>query len=454
MHASKLLPKNAVFFRIRIQSACKQISLPHKTIYFMQKLIILVVLTTQFGYWLSAQNNAVTRNIEYRDGLWYNGQNFVPGDWYSVNGVLTQKRPAIIDTTLHLDKRWVVPPMADAASASLSAGGFPQNVINMYLDEGVMYLQIVDNVQNARKDAEPLLNKKSSLDAVFTNGAVTCSLGYPFLKYEGPANNVRKPEEMARAYEKIKTQRKMYGDAYWFIDRKDDISINWPAIMAQKPGILKIILHNTDKEGGKEGKGLSADIAKAIVKKAHKSQLRVFASVETASDVRLAMKIGVDGLLNLPGNEWNGSGDIQKFELSDDDIKKLAKKKTIIIPSFALTMPMGPNPAIQDFHKKTLKRLAEADAFIAIGSNDEQRTIRGELSYWFNLGVFSPEQMIRYMCEHAALAIFPARKLGKIAEGYEANFLVLNDNPLTNILKIRLISFAVKAGEKMNLRYD
>jgi imidazolonepropionase-like amidohydrolase len=168
----------------------------------------------------------------------------------------------------------------------------------------------------------------------------------------------------------------------------------------------------------------------------------------------LALKIGVDGLLNLPGNEWDGTGDAQKFELTDDDIKKLAKKKTIVIPSFALTMPIGPKPAIQDFHRKTLKRLANAGAMITMGSNDEQRTIRGEISYWFNLGIFSPEQMIRYMCENAAVAIFPTRKLGKIAEGYEANFLVLNDNPLTNVLKIRLISFAVKSGEKMNLRYD
>ncbi len=419
----------------------------------MQKLLGFILLWASCS-WLPAQNPPTQRVVEFRDGLWYNGTAFIPGDWYSVNGVLTQKRPAVIDTTIQLDNRWVVPPMADAACTSLAAGGYPQNVINMYLEEGVMYVQVVDNVQSARVDSEPLLNKKTSLDATFSNGALTCTLGYPFLKYEAPANNVRKPEELARIYDKIKTQPKMLGDGYWFIDQKSDIVKYWPAIMAQKPAILKIMLHNTEFEGGKEGKGLSADMAKAIVKKAHKSQLRVFASLETAADLRLALKIGVDGLLNLPGNEWDGIGDAQKFELTDDDIKKLAKKKTIVIPSFALTMPFGPKASIQDFHSKTLKRLAEAGAMITMGSNDEQRTVRGEISYWFNLGVFSPEQMIRYMCEHGALAIFPKRKLGKIAEGYEANFLVLNDNPLSNILKIRLISFAVKSGEKMNLRYD
>jgi imidazolonepropionase-like amidohydrolase len=54
------------------------------------------------------------------------------------------------------------------------------------------------------------------------------------------------------------------------------------------------------------------------------------------------------------------------------------------------------------------------------------------------------------MCENSPRAIFPKRKIGKIEDGYEASFIVLSDNPLDNILKIRAISFKVKNGKVLN----
>lgn len=422
----------------------------------MQKLISLLLFFIFLANALQAQSAKANRNVEYKNGVWFNGTAFSRGNWYSQNGILTQKAPAKIDTTVDLGDRWVVPPMADAACASLSASGFQENMIGMYMDEGVFYLQVIDNVQDARKSGLALLNKANAPDATFSNGNLTCTLGYPFTKFEGPANNLRTTEAIDRQYETLKAQRKMLGNGYWFFDKKEDVNNQWNSMMAQKPAILTIVLHDAVANGGKEGKGLKPEVAKALIKKAHKSKIRVFAKVQYASDAALALQLGADGLLNLPGNDWDGSGDAKRFEISDTDLKKMAKKKMVIIPSYGLCMSNGPKGAVQDLHRNTLKKLLEYEAMLAMGSHDEQRTIRLELSYWVSLEAFkSQDQMMRVLCDNAARAIFPERKIGKLAEGYEATFLVLNDNPLTNILKMRVMSFAVKHGEIVKgLRLD
>jgi hypothetical protein len=39
---------------------------------------------------------------EFRSGLWFDGRDFRPGTFYSVNGILTRSRPAAVDQTRHV----------------------------------------------------------------------------------------------------------------------------------------------------------------------------------------------------------------------------------------------------------------------------------------------------------------------------------------------------------------
>jgi hypothetical protein len=171
-----------------------------------------------------------------------------------------------------------------------------------------IYVQAVGNTKAGRSSTESLAGKTETPDVSYTNGAVTCSLGYPFVRYEGPASGIKNPTQWGTNYDKIKTSRLMLGDGYWFIDNKTALSANWDKIKAQKPAAIYIYLLDAEANGGKEGKGLSAEMAKNIVKKAHGSGLRVWAHVENAADLRLGLKLGVDGFANLPGSNWDGSG--------------------------------------------------------------------------------------------------------------------------------------------------
>jgi hypothetical protein len=410
----------------------------------MKKLLFSTLAFCLLSHIVSAQTAGKT--YEYRNGQWYTGIEFASGTWYVTNGLLTQKAPAQIDSIIDLSGHWVIPPMGDAGCSSISNGKAAPGMAKQYMDEGVFYLQILNNTQEGRKGIQPIMNHANTPDAIFTNGAITCTYGEPFLKFEGPAQDVRDPADWAASYEKIKPGRKMLGDAYWFVDNKDALNANWEKIAAQKPNVILIYLLDAQVNGGKESKGLSVDVAKAVVKKAHKSNLRVFARVETADDVRIGLKIGVDGFSNLPGNNWDGSGNPSRYEITNDDLKKLVKKRTPIATLLSHAQSTVSRPAVKEFQSKMLARLLENNVNLIIASDDPQRTIRGEVNYLNGLAKQNGAYLIKILCENTPAAIFPNRKVGKIKEGYEASFLVLTDDPFSNILKIRASEFKVKNG--------
>ncbi|MFN8301226.1 MAG: hypothetical protein U0U46_01945 [Saprospiraceae bacterium] len=390
------------------------------------------------------------KNYEFKNGQWFNGADFVQETWYSVGGNLTRKAPSRIDSVFNLDGRWVIPPVADANVGSLAGNPTAPQVLKMYREDGVFYLQILSNSKAGREAIQNDLNRPGELDATFANGGLTCTFGQPFTRYEGPAQGLKTPKMIAERYEVLKTiDHTLLGDAYWFIDNKTALDQNWDKIKAQKPASITIYLLDVAKNGGKEGFGLSEEVAKSVVKKAHKNDLRVFAYVLNADDMRAGIRIGVDGFANLPGHDWDGNGDTKAFELGDEDLKKMAKKKMVVVPLFSHAMGAANRAAVQEYQGKTLKRMNEAGVVIAIGSDDPQRTIRNELNYWYQLGSLSNLDLLKVLCENTPRAIYPKRKIGKFDEGYEASFLVLNDNPLQNILKVRLISMKVKKGELM-----
>lgn len=410
----------------------------------MKKSLFSTFVFCLLSLFLFAQSAA--KNYEYKNGQWYSGQEFVSGTWYVSNGLFTQKAPVQIDSVIDLEGHWVIPPIADAGCSNIADNRSAAGMIKQYMDEGVFYLQILNNTQEGRKAVQPILNQPNSPDASFTNGAITCSLGEPFLKYEGPVQDVPNPADWAKSYDKIKTSRKLLGDAYWFVDNKTALNANWEKIIAQKPDVIMIYLLDAQVNGGKESKGLSIEMAKAIVKKAHKENLRVHAWVEIADDVRIGLKIGVDGFANLPGYNWDGSGDPAKFEISKEDLKKLAKKKIPVSTLLAHAQSAMTRPAVKEFQSKMFNRLIENGVQLVVASNDPQRTIRSEVNYLNGLAKQNGANLLKILCENTAMSIFPNRKIGKIKEGYEASFLVLNDDPFANVLKIRSISFKVKNG--------
>jgi len=386
------------------------------------------------------------KNYEFQNGHWFSGDGFTDATWYVSNGMLSKKAPSKIDSVIDLNGRWVIPPFGDAHCTSVADNPNAANVLNLYQGEGVFYLQVMGNTKAGRAATELLANKPGTADASYSNGAITCTLGYPFVKYEGPASGVRNADLWGKEYDKIKLSSKLLGDGYWSIDNKIALEANWNKIKEQKPDFIAIYILDASNNGGREGRGLSEEMAKLVTKKAHKAGLRVIAHVETTEDLRLGLKLRVDAFANLPGSNWDGVGDGKKYEMSDDDLKNLAKKKIPVVPLLSHSRMITQRPGAQEANTKLLQRLFANDVNVVIGSDDIQRTIRAELNHWFSLGAMDNLKVLKVLCESTPKAIFPKRKIAKLDNGYEASFLVLNDNPLDNLLKARVAAFKMKQG--------
>jgi predicted amidohydrolase YtcJ len=62
------------------------------------------------------------------------------------------------------------------------------------------------------------------------------------------------------------------------------------------------------------------------------------------------------------------------------------------------------------------------------------------------LGVFDDLTLLRLAVEETPTAIFPDRAIGRLREGFKANFVVLGENPLQDFGAVRDVRAVYKSG--------
>jgi imidazolonepropionase-like amidohydrolase len=80
-----------------------------------------------------------------------------------------------------------------------------------------------------------------------------------------------------------------------------------------------------------------------------------------------------------------------------------------------------------------------------VGSDRFGRTAAQEVDAIRSLGAWTDPEVLRMWMATPA-AIFPGRRIGRLAPGYEASFLVLGANPLERLDAVRDIRLRVKQG--------
>ena len=93
-----------------------------------------------------------------------------------------------------------------------------------------------------------------------------------------------------------------------------------------------------------------------------------------------------------------------------------------------------------------LKRMHAAGVPIAIGSDTFFQTAWDEVKTLRALAAFTDAELLTLWVETPALSIFPNRKIGVLAPGYEASFLALACNPLQDIECSQQIQLGIKQG--------
>lgn len=426
----------------------------------------LMILCGLLGGWHAA--TAQTSKIyEFVNGNWFDGKKFRRQTFYSATGTLTKKRPERIDETVDLKGGYVVPPLADAHTHNLDGKFNLEKVTKAYLAEGTFYVQVLTNYATGAEQARPFFNKPGTLDVSYANGGLTSTLGHPFLAYEPRALGFYNYVDWEANMEKIKTGRTGENNVYWFFDSAADVDLKWEKFLAQKPDVVKIFLldaknHETLRRNGKAGdKGLSPEVAAYLVRKAHAADLRVYAHVETADDFRLGLQIGVDGFAHLPFYGWKGEIESQpKDDLTPADVRRAARRKVVVIPTAnigrvetnknaagsAQTIVAERRRRVVERQKRLYNSMHRAGVRIALGSDYFGRTLSEELWYLSDNRIFDNRTLLKIAVETTPQTIFPNRKIGKLKEGYEASFLVLEKNPLVDFAAFKNIALRFKQG--------
>jgi imidazolonepropionase-like amidohydrolase len=429
--------------------------------------ISLLVITLQLFPLRTISCTAVAQNATqtgstYKliNGQWFDGKGFQRRTYYSVNGFLTQKRPQSVDEIIDLQNGYVVPPFADAHCHNFYGAYNIAEQVGMYLKEGIFYAKVLTDSRKGALQVADKVNIPTSVDVSYAHGALTHTFGHGFEIFEALA--LRIPPEatiIAANRDKIAASHLMENDAYYIIDTREDLENKWQKILAGKPDFIKVMLVGSERFAEKEQNlakialgdiGVNPEILPAIVEKAHQAGLRVSVHVETVVDYRLALKAGVDEMAHMPGYYVADDEKDELKTLTDEDARETARRGIwVVLAPIALEYNPAQRARIDRLLKLNIELLKKYNVKIAFGSDRYGRTPLDDVLHLQTLGVFTNLEMLRIWCEVTPLTIFPNRKIGRLKEGYEASFIVLNGNPVKEFKQVRNIRLRFKQGRSI-----
>lgn len=388
--------------------------------------------------------------FELRGGRWFDGRRFEERALYVVDGRFSLERPTLVDRVVDLRGGYALPPFGEAHNHNFTGVWGVEALISRYLRAGVFYVQNPANVPEYR-DAIPatVLNTPQSIEVTFSNGAITGPRGHPIALYEDILREgyyAKRAGALPRGW--------FEGRSYHVVSSSADLDALWPRLLGTKPDFIKIILaysedyeRNLGNPSPSAHRGLSPALAGGVVDRAHKHALRVVAHTETASDFRAALEAGVDQIAHLPGYTVPSASEEHRFILTDDDALKAARAGVSVATTTSLSLrsmqhvhlsgstPRDPGQLelVRRRQASNLRVLKNAGVQLVLGSDNVEDVGAAEFDNLASLGVFTNAELLRLWSETTPQAIFPKRRIGRIAPGYEASFVVLARNPLDDL---------------------
>jgi len=403
---------------------------------------------------------APSRVIEMVNGHWFDGVRFVGRTMYSVGGIFSDQAGRGVDTVIDLQGGYVVPPFAEAHNHNLDAStpAAARAVVAKYMRDGVFYVQNPCNVPRGRRGLSGFINVPVGIDATFSNSCLTGPGGHPLGLYF---------RNLARGG-MLPTDSNSTEGFVWTISDKDDLTRKWPRILASRPDFIKTMLLYSEEYDRRRTdttyfnwRGLDPALLPEIVQRAHAAGLRVMTHVETAGDVHNALAAGVDQIVHMPGfrgNEKMKLPSLAPYIIQDADAELAARRGTYIVTTLGGAQTLSPTGPDSIFRRRVdtvaimnLATLKKHRAPIVIGSDSYRETSVPEALYLSSLGVFSNAELLNLWSEQTARAIFPQRRIGRLAPGYEASLLVLDADPLADFSNVKRIRLRMKQGELIQI---
>ncbi len=402
------------------------------------------------------------KTYRFVNGRWFDGRRFRRKVFYSVGGVLTRSPPRRVDETVDLAGGFVVPPFGDAHTHNFDNPYIFERVLKSYLEQGVFYAKVQSNFRTGAEQLSPRLNRPEGVDVLYAHGPLTGDFGHPIEIFEPVALGLFSPEQRRANADKILASRRAEGNAYHTVETPSDLERKWPAVLAGKPDFIKIMLLHSEAYAPLQeppaslgARGLDPKLVPLVVARAHAAGLKVSAHVESAADYHTSLAAGVDEIAHLPGYYIAEGEDARAYEISAADAGATAGRGVTVVTTARLAENYKSMPALYERIRATqvrnLKLLKGRGVRLAVGGDTYGETAWSEVAYLLGLGVFTRQELLRMWCEETPRAIFPARKVGRLREGYEASFVVLKGDPLEDFGRVREVSLRFKQGRPVLL---
>jgi Amidohydrolase family len=396
---------------------------------------------------------AVVPVVAYENGRVFDGAGF-RGETLYVQGGHFVAPPERVDRVVDLGGGYVVAPFAEGHNHNLDGMGDGARTAARYLAAGVFYVANPNNLPRARTTLAGVVNRRAGLDVAFANGGLTGPGGHPG----------------GIAERNIKRRRWSTSDGdggfYFSVVDREALDRSWVKLAAARPDFVKVYLLYSDEYARRLSdpatlgwRGLDPALVPVIVARAHASRLRVAAHVETAADFHVAVRARVDVIAHMPGFRGDPDGGLAapaRFVIREEDAIHAAQNRITVVTTLAgLALDAsgrgdaGLRQKIDELNRRNLATLVRAGVALAIGSDAYDDTSVGEALYLAGLGVLSPAALLRAWTETTARTIFPDRRIGRLAPGNEASFVVLADDPLRDFSAVTRVRGAVKQGEKL-----
>jgi imidazolonepropionase-like amidohydrolase len=388
--------------------------------------------------------------MRFENGLWFDGQGFQARTFSVADGRLSSAndpKARVID----LRGGYVVPPFCEAHNHNLAvAGGTAKNreIADVYLADGIFYVQIPGGgTRTYVRALRGVFNRPDTIDVTFTAAPLTGTGGHPI--------PLRETLLEAGWYPGF-TKETLKDEGYFIVDSEADLDRVMPHLTSDKPDFVKAILVASEEHAKRRDdpqfngrKGLDPALAPIIVRRSHDLGLRAIFHVTTAHDFGVALRAGADQIAHLPGYAT-----VEK--ITDEDAALAARLKTPIHTTAVLIRRrQATDPEryalLRQAQIENLQLLRRAGANLVVGSDRHESTSVAEIEHLQGLGVFANGELLRMWTEACAGAVFPQRKVGRLADGYEASFLVLKGDPLADFAHTRSIALAVKDGRVLKL---
>jgi len=399
------------------------------------------------------------------NGEWFTGKEFRSTTFYAVNGILTRRKPTGPMETVDLQGGFVVPAFADGHNHSPSSKQDLVAANRAYLDAGVFYVLNAGGNAESANSIRAQLGTPATVDVIFAHGLFTCPGGHPrpYLEYLVDRGVLPLDKE------------KLEGRFFYSVDSIAQLEKVWPRYLATKPDFVKLVFVFSELyesgDAGQKSLGLRPEMAREIVRRAKLAGLRSGAHIESAEDFHNAIDAGVDVVMHLPAFPdpldrqaayLNKSNWEERYTISAADIKLAAGRKVTVVTTAASGSAENfekPNPLVamneneKRFRKITiqnLRHLKDAGVTLAVGSDTMPGAgVLTEIEFLKDSEVFSNLELLKMWSEITPKVVFPLRKIAELEDGYEANFLVLEGNPIQDFSWVKRIRMRVKQGNPL-----